>query len=374
MPSPSTPVSSPLLLETEDEYGDPLSTLDNTVYLVVLDTPEPLVHWLSWYDLRATLEQPDTPASERVRYWRTTALPSNYVFRVKDRWYGPMLEPLSRHYNTFVVTGREYMAIGTTVGASQLCNALEYIHAIAPVHRRDVLAYLGGHLSAPSFRARIQPALTAFTPSVTSTGSPMTPASATYYFTPAPEDLVRPECVMAPHHLGLARVVDGGLSGYGRYWRRGARERRQCFSGTPLREVAGVVGDATPHPPRHFSSMDELESHLTTGQPDDEYHVAILRDVTDSFLRLVAERRREREQVQEGVSERARERQVEAPVPAIQLGTMEAVTIASVATHHRNNGTETDVDSTTGAIDSEDDDVDGALEIAYGHFLGCLTM
>lgn len=237
--SPPPPTVTPAArtpLETEDEYGDALADIDATVYLVLLDTAEPLVHWLSWYDLRATLEQPGVPAAERVRKWRSLAAPSNYVYRVKDRWYGPMLEPLSRHYNSFVVAPAMSLEIGTSVGSSQLHGAREAIHAVYPIHRADVRAYLAGTMTGTALRARLH----AQVPFL----SPAADAHATYRFTPAPDDRVGPAAIMTRQQLGLARVFDSRLSGYGSHWLEGRGEYRRCFDGLSL---ADAVTDRPQH-------------------------------------------------------------------------------------------------------------------------------
>lgn len=201
-------------LEKSDDLGDDLADLRNVVVIINLLTTPYSVHCYSWHDLRAIVEQPWTEPNDRVRLWRSAAMSSNNVFRLKDGWYDPSTDVLTRYYNTFVVRDSYRAKIGTYYGVSNIHGEEEQINLLQPIHRRIALQLTREGWSVERIVAGLSDR-----------------------FDPEPEDAIIPE---------LLRLSDGRLYfgiraedkpyGYALLWQRGREEQRRVFDGEFITE------------------------------------------------------------------------------------------------------------------------------------------
>lgn len=217
-------------LEKEDVYGDELVDIANIVVFVDLSTSTPLIHCMSWSDLRSTIISPNTTPQDRVRFWRAEPIPSNYVYHVHDRWYDPMLEPLTRYYNTFVYTGSYDAEVGTYYAVSALHGATERLHRVRPVHRADVVAYVREEIDAAELRRRLQ-----------ETAGVRDGATTPVTFRPRPEDTILPDALLTERRLLITRLAGGRPFGLTEQWQRGGAEAYRIFDGEEP-----MVADAAP--------------------------------------------------------------------------------------------------------------------------------
>lgn len=229
---------------TQDQGGthggttSPISStppLRNLVLFLDLTTPTAHLRCYRWDEVRQLIEQPDTPATDRVRFWRSVAIPSNYVYRLSDMWLDPVLEPLTRYYNTFVLRHEYERAIGTSYGVSSLHRAIETIRVPEVVHRADVRAFFAGTMTREELLARVPGAQTAFEP--------------------AAEDLVAPSLYRftgTALYLGRVDTTEDGARepvGYGFIYQPGHAERRGRELGEPATQsVAATPITADPIP------------------------------------------------------------------------------------------------------------------------------
>lgn len=197
-------------LDVDDEIGDPLTTLTNVVVILDLTQAQPTSSCYSWHDLRATIDQPWLPLEERVRFWRSAPVKSNFVYRLRDRWYDPSTDPLTSYYNTFAIRSWYEAGIGTSYGVSNLHGAVERIYLLEPLSREVATQALREGWSSARLATEVR---STFTPQIT--------------------DMIAPQY----HRLRDTTLFFGRLDqelpyGYGLLWQRGQQDETRIFDGS----------------------------------------------------------------------------------------------------------------------------------------------